>query len=58
MLETVVDLRRHGARVLKQTVLSKAMPLGNKTGMTEAERASLGRWIRAGMPEGEPEGEK
>lgn len=58
MLETIADLRRHGARVLKQSVLSKAMPVGNKTGMTEAERASLGRWIRAGMPDGEPEDEK
>lgn len=52
MLETVADLRRHGARVLAQTVSSKAMPLGNKTGMTTAEREALGLWIRAGMPEG------
>ncbi len=30
---------------------SEAMPLGNVTGMTEAERARLGAWIRAGMPD-------
>ena len=52
-LETVSDLRQHGARILKQTVLSKAMPLGNKTGMTADERRALGLWIRAGMPDGE-----
>lgn len=53
MLETVDELRRHAARVLKQSVLSNAMPLGNKTGMTAAEREAVGLWIRAGMPEGE-----
>jgi uncharacterized membrane protein len=26
------------------------MPLGNVTGMTEEERASLGAWIDAGAP--------
>ena len=53
MLETAADLRKHSARVLKQTVRSKAMPLGNKTKMTDAERKALGAWIRAGMPDGE-----
>ena len=53
MLETVEDLRKHSARVMKQSVLSKAMPLGNKTKMTDAERKALGVWIRAGMPDGE-----
>lgn len=52
-LETVDELRRHAARVLKQSVLSSAMPLGNKTGMTAAEREAVGLWIRAGMPDGE-----
>lgn len=54
MLETAADLRKHSARVLKQAVLSKAMPLANKTGMTDEERAALGLWIRSGMPEGNP----
>lgn len=52
MLETAAEIRKHSARILKQAVLSKAMPLGNKTGMTDEERLALGRWIRAGMPEG------
>jgi uncharacterized membrane protein len=33
-------------RVMAQTVLSKAMPLGNATGMTDTERAELGGWLR------------
>jgi uncharacterized membrane protein len=34
----------------EQAVRLKAMPLGNLTGMTEAERAELGAWIDAGAP--------
>ncbi len=52
-LETVDELRRHGARVFSQAVLSTAMPLGNRTGMTAGEREALGLWIRAGMPDGD-----
>ncbi len=50
-LETAADLRTHARTVLAQTVLTEAMPLGNATGMTGEERARLGAWIRAGMPE-------
>ena len=32
-------------RSKSQAVKIKAMPLGNKTGMTEQERAKLGAWI-------------
>jgi len=53
MLEQTADLRKHSARILKQAVMSKAMPLANKTKMTDVERRALGLWIRAGMPEGE-----
>lgn len=45
MLETIDDLRRFAPRVAVQSVHSKAMPLGNKTGMTDDERAKLGAWI-------------
>ena len=51
VLETADQLRAAAARVLAQAVLTQAMPLGNETGMTEQERAQLGAWIRAGMPE-------
>ncbi len=46
-LETIADLKQHAKAVYMQTVRNKAMPLGNQTGMTEAERAALGRWIEA-----------
>jgi uncharacterized membrane protein len=31
-------------------VASRAMPLGNETGMTDQDRARLGAWIKAGAP--------
>ena len=31
--------------IYEQSVISDIMPLGNETGMTEAERAQLGAWI-------------
>jgi uncharacterized membrane protein len=46
MLDTVDGLRRHAQQVLAQAVDGKAMPLGNETGMTDAERAALGAFLR------------
>lgn len=49
-LETVEDLRKFNAKILKQAVLTRAMPLANRTKMTRQERDMLGLWIRSGMP--------
>ncbi|MFL6845768.1 MAG: urate hydroxylase PuuD [Allosphingosinicella sp.] len=38
------------ARIKAMAVDSQAMPLGNPTGMTPAERQKLGAWIAAGSP--------
>jgi uncharacterized membrane protein len=46
-LESIAELRRFALLVMTQTVINKAMPLGNQTQMTEAERAMLGQWIAA-----------
>jgi len=46
-LESVADLKRFAPLVMTQTVVNKAMPLGNQTEMTDAERAKLGAWIAA-----------
>jgi uncharacterized membrane protein len=46
-LETIADLKKHARTIGEQTVASKAMPLGNETEMTDAERAALGRWLKA-----------
>jgi uncharacterized membrane protein len=44
-LETIEDLKRYAAQIGVQSVQSKAMPLANRTGMLEEERAKLGTWI-------------
>ena len=47
MLENATELKRYAPLILTQTVVNKAMPLGNQTGMTEAEREKIGQWIAA-----------
>ena len=47
VLESEADLKKHAAMIYAQTVETRAMPLGNETGMTEDERAALGRWLKA-----------
>ena len=46
-LETLAQLKQHARIVYQQTVQNRAMPLGNATGMTEAERSAFGRWLKA-----------
>ncbi|MEL6233200.1 MAG: urate hydroxylase PuuD [Pseudomonadota bacterium] len=52
VLDRLEDIRAHAPKILAQAVLSKAMPLGNETAMTDEERALLGAWLRAGAPDG------
>jgi uncharacterized membrane protein len=47
-LDTPQRVRALALQIHQQTVLSKAMPPGNLTGMTEEERALLDRWYRSG----------
>jgi uncharacterized membrane protein len=47
-LDTPERIRTQALQIHQQSVLSKAMPLGNLTGMTEDERALLDRWYRSG----------
>jgi uncharacterized membrane protein len=49
-LESAADVATQAQMVERLAVLSKAMPLNNATGMTDAERELLGRWIREGAP--------
>ena len=44
-LETLADLKRYAAQIGVQSVQNKAMPLANRTGMLDEERAKLGTWI-------------
>ncbi|WP_298167764.1 urate hydroxylase PuuD [Novosphingobium sp.] len=50
MLDNHAHARMFAARVKKVAVDAEIMPLGNTTGMTKAERETLGRWIEAGAP--------
>ena len=45
-LDTPERIRAQAALILQQTAVSRAMPPGNLTGMTEEERALLARWAR------------
>ena len=48
MLEDPRDVVAVKDRILIRAVEQKTMPLGNLTGMTDEERATLGRWIAQG----------
>jgi uncharacterized membrane protein len=43
MLETAEQYRQHAAKIA-ETVASRYMPIGNLTGMTDAERAAVADW--------------
>lgn len=47
-LDTPANIVANAARMKQQAVDAHAMPLGNITHMTDAERATLGAWIDAG----------
>ncbi|HYI48402.1 MAG TPA: urate hydroxylase PuuD [Allosphingosinicella sp.] len=49
-LDSWEHVRAASARIRRVTVDSQAMPLGNPTRMTPAEREKLGGWIAAGSP--------
>ncbi len=44
-LETQAEIEARAEDIERQAVLTEAMPPGNATGMTEAERELLGAWI-------------
>lgn len=48
ILETPEQIQRFAGRIKERAVITRTMPFGNQTGMTEAERALLGAWIDQG----------
>ncbi len=44
-LETLPQVAADADRILAQVTVTRAMPLGNETGMTDAERGRLAAWI-------------
>jgi uncharacterized membrane protein len=51
VLDTPALVVANAQKIYEQSVLSRVMPIGNLTGMTDAERATLGAWIAAGAPD-------
>jgi uncharacterized membrane protein len=49
-LHTPELITRHAQAIYQQTVVLKAMPMNNATGITDAERQTLARWFAAGAP--------
>jgi len=47
-LDTPAALRQHAQSVYQQAVVTRLMPMNNSTGITDAERALIGQWFRAG----------
>jgi uncharacterized membrane protein len=47
-LDSPEGLKQHAQAVYQQAVVAKTMPLNNATGITDAERALIGRWFEAG----------
>jgi uncharacterized membrane protein len=47
-LDTPEEIKAQASAIEQQAVQTQAMPLGNVTGMTKAERDLLGRWIAQG----------
>ena len=46
--DTANEIQRYAPVIYRMAVLTRAMPLGNKTGMTPEERMLVGRWIDEG----------
>jgi len=51
VLDSYEHVRAASPRIRMVAVDSAVMPLGNVTGMTQAERQKLGAWIAAGAPQ-------
>ena len=49
-LDSAAEIRAHAQEVYQQAVVLKLMPMSNATQITDAERATLGRWYEAGAP--------
>jgi uncharacterized membrane protein len=48
VFDTPEQIARQASLIEQVAVSTKVMPLGNQTGMTQAERETLGAWIRQG----------
>jgi uncharacterized membrane protein len=47
MLESAAQIESEAQRIHQQTVITRAMPISNLTGITDAERRLIDRWYRS-----------
>lgn len=50
MFDAPAQIQAKAQRILDRAVTTRTMPLGNLTGITDAERDLLRRWVEAGAP--------
>jgi uncharacterized membrane protein len=50
VLDTPEQIVALATRIRERAVMQRTMPLNNTTGITDPERATLGRWVDAGAP--------
>ena len=48
--DTPQEIMMHAQRIHARAVVTKTMPPANRTGITDEERALIGRWFSAGSP--------
>ena len=48
VFDTPEHIQKYAPRIYDMAVASHAMPQGNETGITDAQRAQLGAWVKAG----------
>ncbi len=48
ILSNPADIQKNAQRVYQQVIVTRIMPLGNATQMTEQERAVINAWVKAG----------
>jgi uncharacterized membrane protein len=51
VLDSFAHVSAAAGRIKARAVDTETMPMGNKTGMTRAERDRLGAWIEKGVPQ-------
>jgi len=47
-LDSPALVKQHAQNIYQQVVVTKQMPMGNATGLTDEDRAMIGRWFVAG----------
>ena len=50
VLTSAERIRANARDIYQQVVVTRVMPLGNRTGMTQEERDLISRWFRSGAP--------